>query len=89
MEHMAERLISVRLDDAASGALSELVSHGWTQSEAIRLALVEAAEARRGLRSLAAESRRLMASEDDRREAQGILALMEEIGAPWPDDAPG
>ncbi len=89
MEQVAERLISVRLDDAATAALSELVSLGWTQSEAIRLSLVEAAEARHGLRSLAAESRRLMASDDDRREAQAILALMEEIGAPWPDDAPG
>ena len=89
MRDVAERAISVRLDDEASSALAELVDHGWTQSEAIRLALVETAEARRGYRSLAAESRRLMESEEDRREAQEILALMDEIGLPWPDDAAG
>ncbi len=89
MHDVAERAISVRLDDEANDALAELVGHGWTQSEAIRLALLEAADARRGYRSLAAESRRLMESEEDRREAQAILALMDEIGLPWPDDAAG
>ena len=77
---MADRAISVRLDDEANGALAELVGYGLTQSEAIRLALVEAAEARHGLGSLA-ESRRLLESEEDRREARAILALMEEIGS--------
>jgi len=89
MHGVVERAISVRLDDEANGALAELVGHGWTQSEAIRIALVEAAEARRGYRSLAAESRRLMESEEDRREAREVLALMDEIGLPWPDDAAG
>jgi Arc/MetJ-type ribon-helix-helix transcriptional regulator len=83
---VAERAISVRLDDKAADALAELVGRGHSQSQAIRLALIEAADARRGLRSLAAEARYLMESEDDRREAQAVLELMDSLRAPWPDD---
>ncbi len=78
---MAEKLVSVRLDDAAIEALDELATDGRTQSEAIRLALVEAA-ARRRDRSLAAEAARLAADEDDRREAVEVAALMEALRAP-------
>ena len=89
LESVAERPISVRLDDEAADALAELVASGFSQSEAVRLALVEAAEARRGFRSLSAESRYVMASEADRNEAMDVLAFMDTIGAPWPDDAAG
>jgi Arc/MetJ-type ribon-helix-helix transcriptional regulator len=78
---MAERLISVRLDDAADDALRELVVAGRTQSDAIREALIEAARRRRD-RSLAAEVARLVGDKADRREAAEVAALMEALRAP-------
>jgi Arc/MetJ-type ribon-helix-helix transcriptional regulator len=79
--YMAERLISVRLDDEADDALRDLVAAGRTQSEAIREALIEAARRRRD-RSLAAEVARLVGDEADRREAAEVAALMEALRAP-------
>jgi Arc/MetJ-type ribon-helix-helix transcriptional regulator len=79
---VSERAISVRLDDDADDALRELVAAGLTQSQAIRQALVEAAERRRD-RSLAAEAARLAANQDDRREAAEVRAFMDELRASW------
>ncbi len=78
---MAERLISIRLDAEAAGALDQLVAEGLSQSTAVRTALVEAAQRRRD-RSLAAEAARLAADEGDRREAAEVAALMESLRAP-------
>jgi Arc/MetJ-type ribon-helix-helix transcriptional regulator len=78
---VSERLISVRLDEQASQALEDLQAEGLTQSNAVRIALVEAAERRRD-RSLAAEAARLAADEGDRREAAEVAALMEALRAP-------
>ena len=86
---MPERAISVRLDARADAALQQLVGRGMSQSEAIRYALVEAAARRRPRMSLSAEAMMLAASEEDRREAQEVLAFMESLRAPWPDDAEG
>jgi len=84
---MPERAISVRLDARADEALRRLLDQGMSQSEAVRYALVQTV-ARRGPRmSLSAEARMLMASEDDRRESQDVLAFMETLGTPWPDNA--
>jgi Arc/MetJ-type ribon-helix-helix transcriptional regulator len=77
-----ERPLSVRLDGEADAALRELTAGGLTQSQAIRLALVEAAGRRRD-RSLAAEAARLAADEGDRREAAELRRLMEDLRAPW------
>lgn len=73
-----ERAISVRLDAQADAALDALVSAGMTQSEAIRLALVEAAGRRSGDRSLAAEAARLAADPDDLREIAALREFMDE-----------
>jgi len=86
---MPERAISVRLDARADEALQRLVDQGMSQSEAIRYALVEAAARRRPRMSLSAEAMMLTASEHDLRESREVLAFMEALGAPWPDDAEG
>ena len=78
-----DRAISVRLDPEADTALQALVESGLTQSQAIRLSLVEAARRRTGDRSLAAEAARLAADEIDRREIAGVRAFMDELRAPW------
>jgi hypothetical protein len=80
---VSERAISVRLDPEADSALATLIESGMTQSQAIRRALVEAAERRSGDRSLAAEAARLAASEDDRQEIADVRAMMDELHAAW------
>jgi Arc/MetJ-type ribon-helix-helix transcriptional regulator len=79
---MGERAISVRLDGGAQEALDLLVAEGHSQSEAIRLALVEAASRRRD-RSLRAEALRLAADSADRAEKAALLDELEELRAPW------
>jgi Arc/MetJ-type ribon-helix-helix transcriptional regulator len=80
---MSERAISVRLDPDADAALAALVGSGLTQSQAIRRALVDAAERLEGDRSLAAEAARLAASDADRREISDVRAMMDELRAAW------
>ena len=73
--------ISVRLDDQALRALSELEATGMTRSEAIRAALVEAASRQRDKRALAAEVAALEADDDDRAEMLAVAELMESLRA--------
>ena len=80
---MPDRAISVRLDPDADAALDQLVASGLTQSQALRLALVEAARRRAGDSSLAAEAARLAADETDRREIADVRAFMDELRAAW------
>jgi len=70
-----DRAISVRLDPDADAALAQLIGSGLTQSQALRLALVEAARRRAGDSSLAAEA---AADEADRREVADVRAFMDE-----------
>ncbi len=74
--------ISVRLDDEALRALSELEATGVTRSEAIRAALVEAASRLHDKRALAAEVAALEADDDDRAEMVAVAELMESLRAP-------
>jgi Arc/MetJ-type ribon-helix-helix transcriptional regulator len=76
------RAISVRLDDQAFRALRQLEAAGFSRSEAIRKAVVDAAERLRRRESLAAEVRALEADEQDRREVLEVAALMESLRAP-------
>jgi Arc/MetJ-type ribon-helix-helix transcriptional regulator len=85
---LAEQPISVRLDERAQRALEELMSSGTTQSEAVRAALVEAAARRRSAR-LVEDAERAVSDPDDRRESEDVLAFMETLSAPWPDDSEG
>jgi Arc/MetJ-type ribon-helix-helix transcriptional regulator len=74
--------ISVRLDDEAERALERLVASGLSRSEAIRTALVTAADRLRRRSSLAAEVAALEADEADRAEMQAVASLMESLRAP-------
>ena len=74
--------ISVRLDDAALRALSELEATGMSRSEAVRAALVEAASRLHDKQALAAEVAALEADEDDRAEMLALAELMESLRAP-------
>ena len=78
MAIVPDRAISVRLDPQADAALEALVASGLTQSQAIRLSLVEAARRRAGDSSLAVEAARLAADERDRREIADVRAFMDE-----------
>lgn len=74
--------ISVRLDNEALRALSELEATGMTRSEAIRAALVTAASRLHDKRALAAEVAALEADDDDRAEMMAVAELMESLRAP-------
>lgn len=76
------RALSVRLDDDAERALRVLEATGMTRSEAIRSALVEAAQRRSRGSQLAAEVAALDADEDDQREMAALAELMEALRAP-------
>jgi predicted transcriptional regulator len=60
------RAISVRLDDEALKALAQLEAMGLNRSQAIRKAVMDAAERLRRREALAAEVRALEADEADR-----------------------
>ena len=74
--------ISVRLDDEAEQALRTLEAAGLTSSEAIREALVHAAQRLRRSSELAAEVAALDADPDDVAEMQAVSELMESLRAP-------
>jgi len=76
------RAVSVRLDEEALRALARLEATGLSRSQAIRKALVDAAERLRRREALAAEARALEADEADRREMLEVAALMESLRAP-------
>lgn len=75
------RLISVRLDDHAEAALEELAAGGLSPSQAIRVALVEAASRRRDP-SLAAEAARLGADREDQRVVVEVRSFMDALREP-------
>jgi hypothetical protein len=73
------RSIHVRLDDASAVALGVLRAGGMSDSEAVRVALREAADRRRAREALAAEARALAADSEDLAEAREVRELMEEL----------
>ena len=77
------RMISVRLDEDAQRALSELEATGMTRSEAVRAGLETAAQQLRDRRRLAAEAAALAENESDRAELAAVNEVMEELRAPW------
>lgn len=80
---MAERAISVRLDEEAQRALDKLIESGMSQSQAIRYALVQTADRRTPRRSLSVEAMMLAANEEDRRVKAELLEFMGELSEPW------
>jgi Arc/MetJ-type ribon-helix-helix transcriptional regulator len=76
------KAISVRLDEEAVGALRALEAAGMSRSEAIRFALIGAAQRLRNSKELAAEVAALEADEADRTEMLAVAELMELMRAP-------
>jgi Arc/MetJ-type ribon-helix-helix transcriptional regulator len=74
--------ISVRLDDDAARALERLEATGLSRSDAIRQALVAAADRLGRRRELAAEVAALEADEADREEMLSVASLMESLRGP-------
>lgn len=69
--------ISVRLDDDAERALERLEATGLSRSDAVRGALVAAADRLRRNEVLAAEAAGLEADEADREEMLAVATVME------------
>jgi Arc/MetJ-type ribon-helix-helix transcriptional regulator len=76
--YMAEA-ISVRLDPQAVRALRKLQATGLSQSEAIRRAIIESADALRNPQRLTAEIAVLEADEEDQAEMLRVAELMESL----------
>lgn len=74
--------VSVRLDHDAERALERLEATGLSRSEAVRTALVAAADRLRRRDALAAEAAALEADEADREEMLAVASLMESLRAP-------
>jgi hypothetical protein len=77
--------LHVRLDETSSAALDVVRADGLTDSEAVRLALREAADRRRSRSAIREEVRRLAADPVDREEMRRIREQMAEL-SPWPED---
>lgn len=80
-DHMVPHVISVRLDDEAQHALTQLETTGLSRSAAIRSALVAAAARLHDRRALAEEAAALEADDDDRAEMRAVAELMESLRA--------
>jgi len=80
------RALHVRLDSDSEAALGILRAEGMSDSEAVRLALVEARARRRQRAALRAEAHRLAADLPDQREIAVLAADFDDLAPPWPSD---
>lgn len=80
----ASRIVRARLDAPSEESLELLMREGMNESEAVRAALLEAAEHRRRRSSLRAEVARLAADPVDRLVRERVLADMDDAGLDWP-----
>jgi hypothetical protein len=76
------RSLHVRLDDASAQALDIVRAGSMSDSEAVRVALREAAARRRARSALREEVERIAADEGDREEMRVIRDLMAELAPP-------
>lgn len=79
------RTVQARLDAHAEADLALLRNEGNNDSDAIRLALHEAAERRRRRSALRTEAELAAADPDDLAEARRVRDAMDALAAPWPD----
>ena len=79
------RSLHVRLDDASAAALDIVRSSGMTDSEAVRIALREAAARRRVRSAIREEVRQVAADENDREEMRIIREQLAELAPPPAD----
>jgi Arc/MetJ-type ribon-helix-helix transcriptional regulator len=80
------RIIQSRLDARAEEDLAVLRNEGHNDSDAVRLALREAAERRRRKSALRLEAERAASDPDDLAESRRVRAEMDRLAVDWPDD---
>jgi hypothetical protein len=80
------RSLHVRLDDSSAAALDIVRAGSLSDSEAVRIALREAAARRRLRSTVRAEVRALAADERDREEMRLIREQLAELAPPPPAD---
>ncbi|HWF24578.1 MAG TPA: hypothetical protein VG275_03975 [Solirubrobacteraceae bacterium] len=79
------RTVQARLDDRAEDDLALLRNEGHNDSDAIRMALREAAERRRRRAALRAEAQAAAADSADVAEARQVREEMDRLRVPWPE----
>jgi len=79
------RTVQARLDGRAERDLAVLRNEGHSDSQAIRLALHEAAELRRRKRALRLEAEAAASDPDDLAEARRVRAELDAIASSWND----
>lgn len=79
------RTVQARLDARSEGDLALLRNEGHNDSDAIRLALREAADGRRRRSTLRIEAARAAADPDDVADARRVRSEMDALAAPWPE----
>jgi hypothetical protein len=79
------RTVQARLDQRAENDLAVLRNEGHNDSDAIRLALHEAAERRRRRSALRLEAQAAGSDPQDVAEARRVRAEMDALAAPWPE----
>lgn len=82
---MASKVVRARLDEPSERALGRLMSEGRNESEAVRIALVEAGGRRMRRSALTQEVERLAKDAEDTRERKAVLADMDALGTDWPE----
>jgi Arc/MetJ-type ribon-helix-helix transcriptional regulator len=80
------RTVQARLDDRAEDDLALLRNEGHNDSDAIRMALREAAGRRRRRAALRAEAQAAAADSADLAEARQVRDEMDGLATPWPAD---
>jgi Arc/MetJ-type ribon-helix-helix transcriptional regulator len=80
------RTVQARLDDRAEDDLALLRNEGHNDSDAIRVALREAAERRRRRAALRAEAQAAAVDSADLAEARQVREEMDRLAPPWPED---
>jgi hypothetical protein len=79
------RTVQARLDSRAEEDLALLRNEGHNDSNAIRLALREAAERRRRRNALRLEAQQAATDPNDLAEARRVREEMDALAAPWPE----
>ena len=79
------KTVQARLDERSEQDLALLRNEGHSDSEAIRLALHEAAELRRRKSAVRIEAEAAAADPDDLAEALRVRTEMDALAAAWTD----
>lgn len=80
------RALHVRLDVDSKAARGTLRAEGLSDSQAVRLALVEARARRRQRAALREEAMRLAEDSADRKQIASIAAEFDELTPAWPEN---